>query len=71
MCSASVFVKKSNIKGNIPPKYNEIRRFWAYAQNRRAIFSFQAPVDAGRLVDDFGKLFACLSAQHAPLPVAA
>ena len=71
MCSASVFVKKSNTKGNIPSKYNEIRRFWAYAQNRRAIFSLQPPVDAARLVDGFSKLFACLSREHAPLPVAA
>ena len=32
-------------------------------------FALQAPVDAARFVDGFGKLFACLAAQHAPLPV--
>lgn len=43
MCSASVFVKKSNIKGNIPPKYNEIRRFGRMPKTAVPYFPYSRP----------------------------
>ena len=71
MCTASVYVKNANTKGNILPKYNKKRRPELEKVPAAADISLQPPVDAARLADALGERLACFPREQAPLPVAA